>query len=162
MSVPTESFSVPSPIAFVRCLLSIPTAPTKPNYFQSSPACEGVSFIAFVAGVLICGAIVREHISKSLQPAFQPSTIYRSDVAISILGLSCDFRISSIRFIDTCAMLCRSRSNLQRAALYNIANKFVTYGRTDIFTALDWEINSDCSMRCSHAVARTLCPKHYF
>jgi 8-amino-3,8-dideoxy-alpha-D-manno-octulosonate transaminase len=34
--------------------------------------------------------------------------------------------------------------------LYNMANKFVTYGRTDIFTALDMEINSDCNMRCSY------------
>jgi radical SAM protein with 4Fe4S-binding SPASM domain len=39
--------------------------------------------------------------------------------------------------------------------LYNIANKFVTYGRTDIFTALDLEINSDCNMRCSY------CPISY-
>jgi MoaA/NifB/PqqE/SkfB family radical SAM enzyme len=34
--------------------------------------------------------------------------------------------------------------------LYNMANKFLTYGRTDIFTALDMEINSDCNMRCSY------------
>lgn len=34
--------------------------------------------------------------------------------------------------------------------LYNMANKKVTYGRTDIFTALDIEINSRCNLACSY------------
>jgi hypothetical protein len=148
--------------------ISIPTAPTKPNYFQSSPECKGVSSITSVAGVLICGAIVREHISKSLQPAFQPSTIYRSDVAISIWGLSCDFRISSIRFIDTCAMLCRSRSNLQRAVCTTSQTSLLptdepTYSRLWIWKLTQTVICDALTVQFHiRAVARTLCPKHYF
>jgi MoaA/NifB/PqqE/SkfB family radical SAM enzyme len=39
--------------------------------------------------------------------------------------------------------------------LYNWTNKLVTYGRTDIFTALDIEINSDCNMQCSYCPVST-------
>jgi 8-amino-3,8-dideoxy-alpha-D-manno-octulosonate transaminase len=34
--------------------------------------------------------------------------------------------------------------------VYNMLNKFATYGRTDIFTALDIETNSRCNLRCSY------------
>jgi len=34
--------------------------------------------------------------------------------------------------------------------LYNMANKFATYGTTDMFVALDIEINSKCNIKCSY------------
>ncbi|UHG92168.1 radical SAM/SPASM domain-containing protein [Spirosoma oryzicola] len=39
--------------------------------------------------------------------------------------------------------------------LYNMANKYATYGRTDIFTALDIEINSKCNLKCSYCPIST-------
>lgn len=34
--------------------------------------------------------------------------------------------------------------------IYNMANKFATYGTADIFIALDIEINSKCNIKCSY------------
>lgn len=39
--------------------------------------------------------------------------------------------------------------------IYNMLNKYVTYGRTDIFTALDIEINSKCNLKCSYCPIST-------
>ncbi|MBI2427047.1 MAG: radical SAM protein [Candidatus Kerfeldbacteria bacterium] len=33
---------------------------------------------------------------------------------------------------------------------YNMANKWATYGHTDIFNALDIEVNSRCNLKCSY------------
>ena len=39
--------------------------------------------------------------------------------------------------------------------LYNMGNKAATYGRTDIFIALDLEINSRCNLKCSYCPIST-------
>lgn len=38
---------------------------------------------------------------------------------------------------------------------YNAFNKWATYGRTDIFTALDIETNARCNLRCSYCPVST-------